>query len=151
VGARLGPTPWQTVTQRTIDDFGRVTGDLQWIHVDPVRASSGPFGRCVAHGLLTLSLAGGQFFHQLIRTTARNGVNYGSDRVRYPAALLVDSRIRAYADILAAGRLEGQGEAVQMTVRITVEIDGVPKPACVADFVVRYSFQNLAEGTRGNP
>jgi acyl dehydratase len=75
VGSTLGPTDWLQVTQEMIDGFGRTTGDMQWIHVDPVRAASGPFGRCIAHGLLTLSLAGGRLFHDLVSTNARNGIN----------------------------------------------------------------------------
>jgi acyl dehydratase len=138
VGTRLGPTEWLDVTQAMVDEFGRVTGDLQWIHVDPVRAAASPFGRCIAHGLLTLSLAGGRFFHDLVRTRALSGINYGSERVRYPAPVPVGSRIRAAAEVNSVQRLEGGG--VQMTVRVSVEIEGAPRPACVADFVVRYYF-----------
>jgi acyl dehydratase len=137
-GSRLGPTEWLEVTQEMVAEFGRLTGDMQWIHVDPVRAAAGPFGRCIAHGLLTSSLAGGRFFHDLVRTTARNGVNYGSDRVRYPAPVPVGSRVRGNAEIASVQRLEG--DTVQMTVRVTVEIEGAPRPGCVADFVVRYQF-----------
>lgn len=138
VGSRLGPTDWLEVTQEMVDSFGRTTGDLQWIHVDPVRAAGGPFGQCIAHGLLTLSLAGGRFFHELVRTNASSGVNYGSDRVRYPAPVPVGSRLRAQAEIAAAHRLEG--DSVQMTVRVIVEEEGGARPACVADFVVRYQW-----------
>lgn len=137
-GQSLGTSDWLTVTQQLIDDFARTTGDLQWIHVDPVRAADGPFGACVAHGLLTLSLAGGRFFHELVRTTALSGVNYGCDRIRYPAPVLAGSRIRAEALVLEAAAIDNSG--VQMKVRITVEVEQQSRPACVADFVVRYYF-----------
>jgi acyl dehydratase len=137
-GQSLGTSDWLTVTQQLIDDFARTSGDLQWIHVDPVRAADGPFGGCVAHGLLTLSLAGGRFFHDVVRTTARSGVNYGCDRVRYPAPVPAGSRIRAEALVLEAAAIDNAG--VQMKVRITVEVDQQSRPACVADFVVRYYF-----------
>ncbi len=137
-GQSLGTSDWLTVTQQLIDDFARTSGDLQWIHVDPVRAADGPFGGCVAHGLLTLSLAGGRFFHELVCTTASSGVNYGCDRVRYPAPVLAGSRIRAEALVLEAAAIDNAG--VQIKVRITVEAEQQSRPACVADFVVRYYF-----------
>lgn len=137
-GARSGPTDWVLVDQAMITAFGATTGDLQWIHVDPTRAASGPFGKCIAHGLLTLALAGGQFFHQLVRTSAKAGVNYGCDRARYPAPVPVGSRLRATAEITAVQQVDLDG--VQMTVRVAVEIEAQQRPACVADFVVRYHF-----------
>ena len=94
--------------------------------------------RCIAHGLLTLSLAGGRFFHELVRTDAKAGVNYGCERVRYPAPIPVASRLRASAEIVGVQKVEPGG--VQMTVRVTVEIEGQSRPGCIADFVVRYHF-----------
>ncbi len=138
VGQSLGPTDWLLVTQDMVNGFADLTCDHQWIHVDPDRAAQGPFGACIAHGLLTLSLAGGRFFHDLVRTTAARGVNYGSDRVRYPAPVRVGSRVRGRVEFLEAERVDGEG--VQVKARITVEIDGETRPACVADFIARYYF-----------
>lgn len=138
VGKSLGPTDWLLVTQDMIHGFADVTGDHQWIHVDPKRAARGPFGACIAHGLLTLSLAGGRFFHDLVRTTAARGVNYGSDRVRYPSPVRAGSRVRGKGELLETEPCDGAG--VQVKARITVEIDGEPRPACVADFIARYYF-----------
>lgn len=134
----LGTTEWQEVTQEQVNSFGRTTGDMQWIHVDPQRAAGGPFGGCIAHGLLTLSLAGGAFFHALVRTSAKHGVNYGCDRVRYPAPVRVGAKLRGSAEMQSATPIDNNG--VQMLVRITVEIQGETRPACVADFVVRFYF-----------
>jgi acyl dehydratase len=137
-GQSLGRTDWFTVTQELINEFGRTTGDLQWIHVDPVRAAKGPFGSCVAHGLLTLSLAGGRFFHELVQTTASSGVNYGCDRVRYPVPVRAGSRVRGGAEIVEATKIEVNG--VQLKVRVAIEVQGESRPAWVADFIVRYEF-----------
>ena|SRR5437867_3349685 len=99
VGQSLGETEWLTVTQEMVDDFARITGDRQWIHVDPERAREGPFGACIAHGNLTLSIAGGGFFHELVRTSAKAGVNYGMGKVRFPAPVRVGCRIRGRATL----------------------------------------------------
>ena len=104
----------------------------------PLRAAGGPFGGCIAHGLLTLSLAGGAFFHRLVRCDAKLGINYGCDRVRYPAVVRVGARVRGRADVQTAEPIGNDG--VQMVMRMTVEIDGESRPGCVADFVVRYHF-----------
>lgn len=138
VSRPLGLTEWLPVTQAMVDQFADVTGDRQWIHVDPVRAATGPFGGCIAHGLLTLSLAGGRFFHDLVRTAAERGVNYGSDKVRYPAPVRVGARIRGRAEVIEAQAVDDSG--VQMKVRITVDVEGESRPACVADFIARYYF-----------
>ncbi len=137
-GAVLGPSQWHLVTQKDVDVFARVTGDTQWIHVDPVRSGAGPFGACIAHGQFTLSLAGGKFFHELVRTSAKSGINYGLDRVRFPSPVRVGSRIRATAELREAERLDDAG--VQLAVRIAVEVEGEQRPACVADFIARYEF-----------
>jgi acyl dehydratase len=144
VSRPLGPTEWLAVTQALVDQFADVTGDRQWIHVDPVRAAAGPFGGCIAHGLLTLSLAGGRFFHDLVRTSASRGVNYGSDKVRYPAPVRVGARVRGRAEVIEAQAIADSG--VQMKVRITVDVEGESRPACVADFIARYYFE-----AAGNP
>ncbi|MDO8457453.1 MAG: MaoC family dehydratase [Burkholderiaceae bacterium] len=138
VGQTLGVSNWHLVDQESIDAFGAITGDQQWLHSNPEKAQQGPFGGCVAHGLYTLGLAGGRFFHETVHINARMGVNYGCNRVRYPAPLLVGKRIRGYAFLKEVGPLAGDG--VQLVVELTVEIEGEPKPACVADFIVRYFF-----------
>lgn len=138
VGQALGPTDWITVTQERINTFADATGDHQWIHVDPERAQSGPFGACVAHGYLTLSLAN-LFLPQLVRyERLKMGVNYGCDKVRFPAPVKVGARIRGRGDVVAAEPVKGDG--VQITVRISVEIEGTDKPGCVVDTISRLYF-----------
>ncbi|MCU1719683.1 MaoC family dehydratase [Pseudomonas sp. 5P_5.1_Bac1] len=136
-GLDLGRTEWLTIDQARIDLFAEATGDHQWIHVDPERAASGPFGVCIAHGYLTQSLAN-LFLPQLM--TLENmamGVNYGSDRVRFPAPVRVGARVRGHGLIL---RVEPLGEAVQAVVRVSVEIEGESRPGCVVDTISRYTF-----------
>ncbi len=140
VGQTLGVSGWHLVDQQSINAFGSLTGDQQWLHTDPVRAKQGPFGDCVAHGLYTLSLAGGGLFHETVRTSARTGVNYGCNRVRYPAPLLVGKRVRGHTVLKIAELLPEEG--VQLVVEVTVEIESEHKPACVAEFIVRYFFDN---------
>lgn len=137
-GKKVGRTAWLSVTQKMVNEFATLTGDSQWIHVDTKRAAETPFCGCVAHGNLTLSLAGGMFFHELIRSSAKSGVNYGSDRVRFPAPARVGRAIRGNAEILEVEKLGDLD--VQLKVRMTVEVDDEPKPACVADFIARYHF-----------
>ena len=138
IGQALGVSSWVTVTQDLVTAFAKVTGDEQWIHVDPERARSGPFGACVAHGHLTLSLAGGRFAHEIVKTSARMGVNYGSDKVRYPAPVRVGAKIRGRAQLIAASKIDDA--AVQVTIRMAVEIENEARPGCVADIVARYYF-----------
>ncbi len=133
--------PWLTIDQERIDRFAEVTGDVQWIHTDPERASrESPYGTTVAHGFLTLSLlpylteSNHPDFFQKNYPGMRMRVNYGLNRVRFPAPVVVGSRIRARTVLHAA---EKAGEAVQITYLITVEIDGEAKPACVAEFIAR--------------
>jgi len=138
VGRELGASPWLAVEQRRIDLFAEATGDHQWIHVDPVRAADGPFGACVAHGYLTLSLVN-LFLPQVLTVEGMTmGVNYGCERVRFPAPLRVGSRVRGACRLVHAEALSGNG--VQATIRVTLEIEGQPKPACVADAISRYYF-----------
>ena len=139
VGQELGPTDWITLTQQRIDQFADATGDHQWIHVDPVRARSGPFGGTIAHGYLTLALAA-LFLPQLVRYQhLAMGLNYGCDRVRFPAPVRAGARIRGLGQVMAATALaEG---AVQVTIRITVQIEGSDNPACVADTISRLHFE----------
>lgn len=138
VGRELGPTDWLPVEQSRVDGFADDTNDHQWIHVDRERAATGPFGTTVAHGFLTLSL-GPWFANQLRRVESLMALNYGLDRVRFPAPVPVGSRIRARWAVVAVDRT-GPG-AAQVVSRTTIEIEGSPKPACVADLVVRYVFE----------
>jgi acyl dehydratase len=137
VGQRLGESEWLRIDQRRIDLFAEATGDHQWIHVDPARAASGPFGACIAHGYLTLSLAS-YFLPQIIQiNNMKMGVNYGCDKIRFPAAVRVGARLRGVGELV---RAETVGEGVQATIRVTVEIEGEQRPACVVDTISRYYF-----------
>ena len=138
VGQDLGCTDWLTITQERIDTFADATGDHQWIHVDPVRAKEGPFGKTIAHGYLTLSLAN-LFLPQLVRYEGLSlGVNYGCDKVRFPAPVPVGARVRGHGLVVAAEPVKGDG--VQVTVRISVQIEGSDKPGCVVDTISRLYF-----------
>jgi acyl dehydratase len=137
VGRDLGATPWIAITQQRIDTFAEATGDHQWIHVDPERAKQGPFGACVAHGYLTLALAN-LFLPQLVRyERLKMGVNYGCDKVRFPAPVKAGARVRGRGQVLAAERV---GDGVQVVVRIALDIEGSDRPGCVADTVSRLFF-----------
>lgn len=137
VGEQLGYTEWVEVDQRRVDLFAEATGDHQWIHVDPERAAAGPFGGTIAHGYLTLSLLP-LFAPQLVEVAgARMGVNYGTDKVRFPAPVPVGSRLRATATITDVAEVP---DGVQLAVRYTVEREGGEKPVCVAESVSRYYF-----------
>jgi len=141
-GLDLGRTDWLLLTQERIDLFAEATGDHQWIHVDPVRAASGPFGACIAHGYLTLALAN-LFMPQLMQfANLAMGVNYGSDRLRFPAAVKVGSRVRGHGQIL---RVEALDDALQAVVRISVEIEGSERPGCVVDTISRYTFNPIEQ------
>lgn len=134
VGQELGVSDWLTVDQRRIDLFAEATDDHQWIHVDPVRAAAGPFGAPVAHGFLTLSLLPPFFASGFTIEGIRMGINYGLNRVRFPSPVRVGDRLRARFKLLAYEPLEG---GAQLTVQVTVEIEGADKPACVAESVSR--------------
>ena len=136
-GRDLGATDWVEVTQERVNRFADATDDHQWIHVDPERAKDGPFGACIAHGYLTLALAN-LFLPQLIREeNLKMGVNVGCERVRFPAPVKVGSRIRGRGEILKVERIR---DAVQSTVRVTIEIEDGERPACVVDTISRYTF-----------
>ena len=138
VGTKLGPGEWLTVTQERVNRFADATDDHQWIHVDPARAKAGPFGATIAHGYLTLSLMA-KFLPQLLEVRgAKMGLNYGTDKVRFPSAVKVGARIRPAGELIAAERTKDGG--VQAVIRVTVEIEAESKPACVADTIGRYYF-----------
>ncbi|WP_434519304.1 MaoC family dehydratase [Pseudomonas sp. NFX1] len=141
-GLNLGVTDWLEVTQARVNLFAEATGDQQWIHVDPERAASGPFGGCIAHGYLTLALAN-LFMPQLMAIdNLAMGVNYGTDRVRFPAVVKVGARVRGQGQVVSAERI---GTAVQVVVRISIEIEGTERPGCVVDTISRYTFNPTSE------
>lgn len=132
----LGVSDWVCIDQDRIDGFAHVTGDDQWIHVDPERAKTGPFGATIAHGYLTVSLAN-LFLPQIIEVRGFSmGVNVGCDNIRFLAPVRVGSRLRGSGALLNAE--EAKGGSVQATVRITIEIEGETRPACVLDAISRY-------------
>ena len=136
VGQKLGASDWLAIEQARVNQFADATGDHQWIHVDPERAKSGPFGATIAHGYLTLSLVN-SFLPQLLEVRGISmGVNYGCDRVRFPSPVRVGSRVRGVGEVVAAE--EVKGGAVQVTVRVSVEIEGSDRPACVVDTISRF-------------
>lgn len=134
-GETIGQSSWVTVTQEDVNLFADATGDHQWIHVDPERAAAGPFGGPIAHGYLTLSLGPALLWEVLEVTDASLTVNYGLNRVRFPAPLPVGSRVRA--DIACAAVDEVSG-GLQATLVLTFEREGGSKPVCVAEVLFRY-------------
>jgi acyl dehydratase len=135
VGEQLGYSDWHTVTQDQINAFADATGDHQWIHIDLEAAAKGPFGTTIAHGFLTLSLIP-MLVVQVSRVNGiRMGVNYGLNKVRFPAPVPVGSKLRAGVKILSFGEIPGGAQAVN---EVTIEREGGDKPCCVAETVVRY-------------
>jgi acyl dehydratase len=134
VGQPLGTSHWLDIDQARIDLFAHATGDHQWIHTDPESAASGPYGATVAHGFLTLSLLPVLFETGFGINDVRLGVNYGLNRVRFMNPVRVNSRVRGHFKLVAYDPLEG---GAQLTVQATIEVEGVEKPACVAETVSR--------------
>jgi len=134
VGTEVGHGRWLEVSQERIDKFADATSDHQWIHVDPERAASGPFGGTVAHGYLTLSLVPALTAGITAVDGALMGVNYGLNKVRFPAPLPAGSRVRASVELLSVDDVPG---GVQLVSRVTVEREGGEKPVCVAETVSR--------------
>jgi acyl dehydratase len=135
VGTVLGTSEWLSIDQARIDQFAAVTGDDQWIHVDPARAAAGPFGATVAHGFMTLSL-----LPVMVRTAfrvadVRMTVNYGLNRVRFPAPVPVGSRLRGHFKLMTSDPIPG---GAQLVCEVTIERDGHEKPVCVAESVLRH-------------
>jgi acyl dehydratase len=135
VGVQLGWTDWIEVDQTRIDRFAEATGDHQWIHVDPERAAQGPFRTTIAHGFLTLSLIPSLTPRLFSVEGVRMGVNYGLNKVRFPAPVPVGSRLRATAKI---AEVSEAGGGVQLVSQVTIEREGGEKPVCVAETVVRF-------------
>ena len=136
VGQTLGESAWLELTQERVSLFADATDDHQWIHVDPARAKQGPFGAPIAHGYLTLSLVS-RFLPEIVVVKGiAMGVNYGVDKVRFPSPVRVGSRIRGRGELVEA---EAQKDgSVQAKIRVTVEVEGQPKPACVAETLSRF-------------
>ena len=133
-GTGLGHSRWIEIDQHRIDAFAEITEDRQWIHVDPERAAQSPFGSTIAHGYLTLSLVAG-FLDEIFRLDGVGmSVNYGTDRVRFPHPVPVGSRVRGHGEIVEVTAVP---TGLQATVRVTVEIDGINRPACVTDVLIR--------------
>jgi acyl dehydratase len=133
-GAEFGPSSWVEVTQEKIDGFADSTGDHQWIHVDRERAKAGPFGGTIAHGYLTLSLIPAMSWDVLPPAEGGMGINYGLNRVRFPAPVPSGSRVRGSFRVDAVDEFDG---GVQMTMTATIEREGGDKPVCVAEVVFR--------------
>jgi len=135
VGEELGVSDWLEIDQKRIDLFADATGDHQWIHVDPERAKDGPFGTTIAHGYLTLSLLPA-LVPQVMRVEGMQmGVNYGVNKVRFPATVPVGSRVRARVELADVAEAGG---GVQVAAKVTVEREGGEKPVCVAETLSRY-------------
>jgi acyl dehydratase len=135
-GEQLGTSEWQTVEQVHINGFAAATGDHQWIHIDPVRAADGPFGTTIAHGFLTLAML------PVLAATAYRidgvamAVNYGLNKVRFTAPVPVGSKVRAVAQLVDVQ--DTRDGAVQLATAFTVELESSPRPAAVAEWLVRY-------------
>ncbi|WP_066360198.1 MaoC family dehydratase [Herbidospora mongoliensis] len=134
-GTHLGFTEWRTVTQEQVNLFADATDDHQWIHIDVERAAQGPFGGTIAHGFLSLSMLPG-LMSELIRVEGlAMGINYGLNKVRFPAPVPVGSRVRAGGEIV---ELTDTAQGVLGTLKLIIEVESVPKPACVAEQLILY-------------
>ncbi|MEY3618379.1 MAG: hypothetical protein RL726_1077 [Actinomycetota bacterium] len=137
LGKHLGHSEWIEIDQDRVNLFADATGDHQWIHVDPERATKGPFGAPIAHGYLTLSISN-LFLPQIVEVKGFSaGVNYGVDKVRFPSPVKVGARIRAGAELTAISEVNG---GLQTTIVITIEIEGGTKPACVIESLSRWLY-----------
>jgi acyl dehydratase len=135
VGTDLGVSSWLTVEQSAVDSFAEVTGDDQWIHIDQTRAKDGPFGGTVAHGFLTLALSCGLMWEVASVDGVSAVINYGVNKVRFPAPVLVGSRVRMHVAVTEVSDVKG---GVEVVYHMTYETEGQAKPPCVADLVFRY-------------
>jgi acyl dehydratase len=133
-------TDWVAITQERIDQFAQATGDFQWIHVDTERAAKfSPFGCTIAHGFMTLSLLGKFYEAHLSLPFCEMGINYGLNKVRFTQPVRVNSQVRGR---FVLAKLEDISGGIQLTFKVTIEIDGLDKPACVAESVVRQYFKS---------
>jgi acyl dehydratase len=134
-GQELGFSPWHEILQDEVSGYAELTGDRQWIHVDPERAAGGPFGATVAHGFFTLGRFTGLLREILVVTGVRTVLNYGVNRVRFPAPARVGARLRMG---LRIDQVEELADSVQVLYRATFEVEGQAKPVCVAEVLFRY-------------
>lgn len=135
-GTDLGVSPWITIEQEAVDAFALVTNDHQWIHVDPQRAASGPFGSAIAHGFLTISLSNSLLWEVAVVTDVQAALNMGVNKVRFPAPVRVGSRLRMHVTLSEVKDIKGNG--VETIYHLVYECEGETKPPCVADMVMRY-------------
>ena len=135
VGKEIGHSGWHRIDQAQVRAFADATGDHQWLHVDEERAAAGPYGTTIVHGFLTLSLAPLLLREAVELTGCAATINYGIDRLRFPAPVPAGSRLRAAVELL---RLDDVAGGVQAVWRMTIEVEGGEKPACVAEIVFRY-------------
>jgi acyl dehydratase len=135
IGQRLEPSSWVEVDQQRIDAFAAATGDHQWIHTDPARAKDGPFGGTIAHGYLTLSLLIPMWTEILDVREVTTKINYGLNKVRFPAPVPAGSKLRATATLAAVDPVPG---GAQLTADLIIEIEGAAKPTCIAQLLVRF-------------
>lgn len=136
-GEKLGSSEWRTITQHQVDQFAEATLDHQWIHTDPQRAEQGPFGGTIAHGFLTLSLVSALNAEIYRFEGIKMGINYGLNKVRFPSPVRVGSRVCARTEL---ADVTETGNGLQLTLNTTVDIEGVDKPACVAEVLSRLVF-----------
>jgi acyl dehydratase len=134
-GRKLGPTEWQTMTQEQVNRFADLTNDHNFIHVDPERARQTPFRGTIAHGFLTLSMLGPISQQLVVVPDARTSINYGLGKVRFPAPLPVGADFRGHGDVVEVTEIDG---GVQLNAAFTIEVKGAPKPALVAECLLRY-------------
>ncbi|AQA01502.1 dehydratase [Mycobacterium sp. MS1601] len=130
----LGASHWMEIDQPRIDAFAVITEDPQWIHIDPERSAAGPFGTTIAHGYLTMSLIAPVLNELFAVDDAVASINYGANKIRFPSAVPVGSRLRGHLTLVGAEPVAG---GVQATLRVTMEIEGADKPACVAEVLIR--------------
>lgn len=134
-GSDLGVSPWVTVAQESVNMFAQVIKDEQWIHVDPERAKDGPFGGTIAHGFLTMSLGTSMLWDVAVVSGVNLIINYGLNKVRFPAPVMVGSRLRMHVVLAEVKEIKG---GVEVIYHLEYESEGSPKPPCVADVVLRY-------------
>jgi acyl dehydratase len=134
-GQQWGTSPWREITQQQVNTFADATDDHQWIHIDPEKAASGPFKTTIAHGFLTLSLLPVLVAEAAPVANISMTLNYGLNKVRFPAPVPVGSKVRAHVENISVDDVAG---GVQVTNRIIIEMEGQAKPACVAEFLTRY-------------
>jgi len=149
IGKELGPGEWLCMDQERINAFAKATSDFQWIHVDAEKAAKGPFGTTIAHGFLSLSLVAPLLGALLRFEHLAMSLNYGCEKVRFPAPVPVNARLRAQGEVVKVERIAEVPDTVQATIRVSIEIEGGTKPACVAESVSRWYFDPALNNSAG--